>query len=163
MEFTNNLEVHAPVDFVYEAMTDLQLLRQQLPKSFDFYQETTYDRMQEGAIWLLRASRNGRDFHFVTDITEVIPNSLVKFESESQRLTSKGMVEFISLSDEHTLVKSIIKLSAKGLLGRILLQTMRAARGRVQPAIDRGAIHMAEYIEDLYDQSGTIPNYNQMV
>ncbi len=150
MIFKYEFEVDVPREYVFERFSDVEEISNTLPANVVLRPEKGAYELSEGSVWVVKAQRSGRNFVFRNKVTKNLYPELIKFESTSNRMESKVDINFEAIGPEQCVVHSHFDLSPKGLLGRILLQSLKASKQRMVKAMDNAALRLRETLEEDY-------------
>ena len=151
MDINHSIEANVPVAYVYEKISDVNTLATSLPSNVVMRSESGHDSLIVGSRWIIRAQRTGRNFVINSEVTEVELNRKIAFKSASNRILSKSKIILEELDAERTKVTFSTTLSPKGLLGRILIQSLKASRGRVETRLNASGQRIVDFLEDGFD------------
>ncbi len=150
MDFSYEFEVNVPREYAYEKFTDVQEISSTLPANIVLRPEKGAYELSEGSVWVVKAQRSGRNFVIRNTVVKNIYPEQLKFESTSNRMESLVTISFDKVGPESCIVKSNFEITPKGLLGRILIQSMKASKGRIMSAMDSGSERLKQNLEEEY-------------
>lgn len=148
MKLTTRQDIEAPQDVVYEKLTDFdQFERMAMRRSAEV--ERT-DRMRErvpGMAWRLRFVFRGKPRKALIRFVSADPGSALGYEVESPSLDGTARIELVALSPRRTRMVVHIEVRPKTLAARLMIQSMRLAKGRVQKKLDGASAKLANLVE----------------
>lgn len=154
MKFQIKQDIEAPIDFVFEQMTDFKAFERAAMRRGAEVQrvsEGTEDKI--GMAWDAKFQMRGKDRDIQIEVTEYDrPNRLVV----SSRASSMGgdlVVELISLSRNRTRVDTQLGLVPKNLTSKLLVQSLKLARKNVTQRLDERLASYAVEVEARYKKS----------
>ncbi len=150
MIFEYDFEVNVPREYVFERFSDVEEISNTLPANIVLRPEKGAYELSEGSVWVVKAQRSGRNFVIRNKVIKNIYPEQIDFDSSSNRMESKVQIKFEALGPDRCVVHSQFDISPKGLLGRILLQSLKASKPRITKAMDTAAVRLRETIEDDY-------------
>jgi hypothetical protein len=78
---------------------------------------------------------------------------LIGFDGESPSLSGKGQIELLALSPRRTRLSVKVNLQAKTLSGRLLLQSLKLARSKINTRFKQRVAEFASLTEDRANRS----------
>lgn len=154
MQFQIKQDIEAPIDFVFQQMTDFKSFeRAAMRRGADVQRVKDGKEGGVGTAWDARFKLRGKDREVQIEITECdSPNRLV-VSSRAPSMGGDMVVELIALSRNRTRVDSNVKLAPKNLTAKLLVQSLKLARKNVSHRLnDRLAAYAVE-VEARYKTS----------
>ncbi len=152
MDIKHEIDVDVPASFIFEKLTDVESITENLPSNVVLRSESDHSSFVTGSQWVVRAQRTGRKFALQTEITDVTEGSFLGFTTTSNRIHSKSSIQISSIDKNSSRVEFNSFISPKGLLGRILVQSLKASRGRVAQRLEKSGGKVKDYLEKSYRQ-----------
>ncbi|MDE4132586.1 SRPBCC family protein [Phaeobacter sp. QD34_3] len=154
MDFTSKQDIDAPIAEVFEVLSD-----------FDSFERSAFRRgvevqrlgdtatPQSGLSWDATFTFRGkkRDLRIVLKSFEPVTGMV--FSGESGAIQGASKIELMALSPSRTRMSITLDLSAKTLSGRLLLQSLKLARGSIDKKFKARAADFARMAEDRISQS----------
>jgi len=106
--------------------------------------------VQEGSAWDIAFKFRGRDRKMTATVDELDPPNQYRIATASDELSVTTIVELVALSRGRTRVAVGMDLRAKSLTARLLLQSMKLAKGKLTKRFKARVLEFAEDIEDAY-------------
>ncbi len=153
MEFRYEFDVNVPREYAFERFNNVQDISASLPANIVLRPEKGAYEFSEGSVWVVKAQRSGRNFVIRNKIVKNEAPSQLLIDSKSNRLHSDITIDFIEKTEETCMIQTNFVISPKGLLGRILLQSIKASKSRVLGSLDKGTEHLTEMLERDYAES----------
>lgn len=154
MELTSKEDVDAPLANVFEAISDFASFeRSALRRGVEVQRLNPDVTPQEGMAWDISADFRGKPRALHLSLTTYQPETLIGFEGDSNSLTGKGQIELLALSPRRTRLTVKMKLKPKTLSGRMLLQSLKLARSKVNSRFKLRVAEFASLTEDRLNRS----------
>ena len=150
MKLTAQEDIEAPIDRVFATLTEFdQLERAALRRGIDVRQTGPHDSpvAVPGMGWLATFRFRGRSRSAEVTLTKVEPPQLLQFDSRSGGLDVISVVDLVALSRARTRVGLTVELVPRALSARLLVQSLKIARGNVQRKFSARVAEMATEIE----------------
>lgn len=151
MIFETREEVDVPRDFAFERFSDFTRY-EQAARGYgaDIRRVQGFTKVTEGVSWRGSAVIRGK-----TRGVEATVKRLARPETAQIETVVGGMnvvvdLDFDELAPEKTLVRATAKLKATTLGARLILQTVKLARKKIQAKIDSRLVALANQYEDEY-------------
>jgi hypothetical protein len=154
MKLSGRTDVQAPVEFVFDAISD-----------FDFWERaalrrgaevTRTDKLRQpapGMSWMIRFGWRGRERQMHVVLKQLERPQVLAIEGDSPSVEGVASIELVALSATRVrlLVQTTIK--PRTLAARLFVQSMRLARGKVAARYDKKLRQLATIIEQRYEDS----------
>ncbi|MCB6179554.1 SRPBCC family protein [Rhodobacter sp. Har01] len=151
MHFTTRQDIEAPLDFVDAYLMEFDHFERMAMRRGAEVERT--DRLRSpgpGMAWRLRFAYRGKPRRMTVRLEELQPGSLLVYGLESPSLDGQMRVELIALSPRRSRITVMTEVRPRTLAARLLLQSMRLARGRLQRRLDVTAGRLAGLIEERW-------------
>lgn len=151
MKLTTRQDIEAPLDFVYAQMSDFaQFERMAMRRGAEVERSDKLEQDGPGMGWRVKFSFRGKTRKLALRLADAQPDSFLAYGIEGQAISGDARVEFMALSPRRTRLTIAGEVRPKTLAARLMLQSLRLARGRVQKRIDAAAGKLATLIEDKF-------------
>lgn len=151
MRLTTRQDIEAPLDFVYAQMADFaQFERMAMRRGAEVERSDKLEQDGPGMGWRVKFPFRGKTRKLNLRLADAQPGSFLALGVEGQAISGDARVELMALSPRRTRLTIAGDVRPKTLAARLLLQSMRLARGRVQKRIDGAAGKLAALIEDRF-------------
>lgn len=151
MKFKVNEDVDAPLDMVWSRFTDFSSFESDVRKrGVELTRVGNWSETTVGVEWRGTASVRGKKRAIAARVGTFHPTDLCVIESRIGGMDCHYELSFISLGPEVTRVALVLDLSAKTLTARLLLQTLKLARGRVMQRIQSTLARQGNAAEAAY-------------
>ena len=148
MELTSKEDVDAPLAEVFEAISDFSSFERSAIRRGVEVQRLSEDvTPQVGMAWDVRADFRGKPRELRLSLSAYEPATLIGLNGDSNSLTGKGRIELLALSPRRTRLSVKVKVEAKTLSGRLLLQSMKLARSKVNKRFKHRVAEFASLTE----------------
>lgn len=154
MKLTTKQDIEAPLDHVYARLTDFDHFERMAMRRGSEIERT--DRLKSpgpGMAWRLRFTFRGKPRKAMVRFTDGVPGSHIDLGFESPSLEGTARIELVALSARRTRLALVSDVRPKTLAARLVLQSMRLAKGRIQRKYDVAAGKLANMIEEQYRAS----------
>ena len=151
MKFKVSEDVDAPRPLVWDRMTDFSGLEADARgRGATVTRVGNWTEPCEGAEWRGEVKVRGKVRPLSARITRFVPEEICLIESRIGGMACLHEMSFVALTPETTRVATVLDLSAQTLTARLILQTMKLARGRVMQRLQgiiarQGNAVVAEY------------------
>ena len=154
MEFNSQEDIEAPADFIWGKMTDTAFFeRAALRRGADLTRKDGGSEFTLGAKWHVGFSFRGKYREFDLEVIEIEPPDMMVVELTSRNIRSVTRVELVPLSKTRTRIVTKSDVKAKTLSARLLLQSLRLARGTVERRAKTRSAELVQRLEESYRQS----------
>lgn len=150
MEFNTREDIEAPLDQVFAEVTDFdQIERQIMRRGVEVRRVGETATPGPGMGWVAGFVFRGKPREAKITLTEYDrPNSMI-YHTVSGGLEARTKVDFVALSRSRTRVGMAVTLEPKTLSARLMVQSMKLAKGNLEK---RFRVKMADYAKDLEDR-----------
>ena len=154
MKFSTREDIEAPVDHVFAEVSDFAgFERRALRHGADI---TRLDEgpCRVGSSWDILFTFRQRERRMRATLVELDAPHHYRVDAMSDGLTVTTNVELVRLSRGRTRVSVAMDLRAKSLTARLLLQSMKLAKVKLNKRFKARIVEFAEDIEDAYRKAG---------
>ena len=132
MKFKVSEDVDAPRPMVWARLTDFSAVETDARgRGATITRIGNWTDTAEGVEWRGEVTVRGKTRALTATVTRLIPEELCLIESRIGGMACVYEMTFVALTPEVTRVAVVLDLSAQTLTARLILQTMKLARGRV--------------------------------
>jgi hypothetical protein len=154
MKFKVSEDVDAPQGMVWAAFTDFSSFESDARgRGATLTRVGNWASTAEGVEWRGEVTIRGKARAITSKVTRLVPQELCVVESRIGGMDSHYEMSFIPLSQEVTRVAIMLDLSANTLTARLLLQTMKLARGKVLQRLQGMLARQGNAVEAAYRRS----------
>lgn len=154
MQFTSVQDVNAPLEFVFEQLSDFE--------SYEAYamrvgaQVERRDTLTEtcaGMMWYFEGDIRGKTRHVDIELTNYAPPKDLKFICTSPSMEARVNVQAMELAKQQSRIKTVVDAKALNMSARLILQSARLAKASLNRRFNHRVWEFANYIEDNYTKS----------
>ena len=154
MKLTTRQDIEAPLDVVYARLTDFDHFeRMAMRRGAEVERTDSLKTPGPGMAWRLRFAYRGKPRKVMVRFTDGEPESHLEMGFESPSIEGMTRIELVALSARRTRLALVSEVRPKTLAARLVLQSMRLAKGRIQRKYDVAAGKLANMIEEQYRAS----------
>ncbi len=153
MKFSTREDIEAPIDHVFAEMSDFDAFQRRAMRHGGQVERLDDGPIKQGSHWDIAFSYRGRDRRMQAELTEIEPPHHYVVVATSDGMTITTEVELVALSRGRTRIAIGMDLRAKSLTARLLLQSMKLAKGKLTKRFKARIVEHAEDIEDAYRKS----------
>lgn len=146
-------DIAAPIAHVYQQVSDFAAFeRQAMRRGADVRRTDTLPCAGIGNAWAVRFLFRGRERDVRAEVTAFdAPNGLT-VTAVSQNLTAETVIELVALSRTQTRLTIHMDLTATSLSARLLLQSLRLAKGNLLRQFEGRISTFARDVQDRYQR-----------
>ncbi|GGL69565.1 SRPBCC family protein [Wenxinia marina] len=158
MQISTQQDVEAPIEVVFRQVSDFAAYeRQAMRRGADVRRLDGADEVEEGSAWQIRFQFRGRERDLRADLVAWEPPESFSVTSSTGGLEGLTTVDCVALSRTRTRVTLKTELTAKSMPARLLLQSLKIARGNITRRLDTRAEAMAREIEARWSRKAAAP------
>ena len=154
MKLSNRVDIEAPIDFVYAQLTDFAELERRARREGVAVARSGDGPVARGTAWIVRAEVRGRMREFTVTLVAMSAPEALRFDTRSEGLEVETTLELIALSPHRTRVVVGIDMRARTLTVRLLLQSLKLAKAKLDARLRKRLTRVAHQIEDAYRLGG---------
>lgn len=154
MEFTSKEDINATIEEVFAILSDVDAIeRQALRRGIDVRRTSAHTAPGAGMSWNAVFQFRGRKRSTEITLSEFdAPNQMI-FDSVTGGLEARFSVDLMQLSKAHTRVTTHAVLSPKTLSARLLVQSMKLAKAKINRKF---AVRMAQFARDVEERAARL-------
>jgi len=154
MKFGTKQDIAAPIEFVFEQMTDFKAIeRAAMRRGAEVQRVDTMKSTGLGMAWDAAFAMRGKTRNIQLELTEFDPPNGLVMSSRSSSLGGQMVVELVALSRGQTRVAMDVELLPKNLSAKLLVQSMKLARKSLMTRVDARLEAYSVEIEQRYRRS----------
>ncbi len=142
MRLETRSDIDAPIDFVFAGVSDFPAFERRALREGAAVTRQDTGAVQVGSAWDIAVPMRGRDRRFAAVLTAMTAPDGYVVTTQSDGLTITTQVALIALARNSTRVAVTIDLAAQTLTARLLVQSLKLAKGRLT---DRIAARVQDY------------------
>ncbi|WP_196774323.1 SRPBCC family protein [Rhodovulum sp. MB263] len=142
-------DISAPIEQVFARLTDFARFERAIEtRGGDVARhEGAPEGPGPGLAWTIRLHFHGAHREIEAELTDYAPPSALRLGAASSGLGAEGIVELAALAEGLTRLSVAIDLGPRTLGGRVLMQTLKLARGKLAEEMEAGLARLARRIE----------------
>jgi hypothetical protein len=154
MKVTSRHDIEVPIAFVFETLTDFNSWeRSAMRRGADVVRTDNMTTVTAGLAWLLRFRFRGKDRKLAVRLTGIDAPARVSFAMDGALFDATSVIDLMELGPNRTRLVMVGEAKPKTLGARLMLQSLRLARNRVQRHVDRRVTTIADEVIDRYRTS----------
>lgn len=154
MKFTSREDIEAPLDVVFERLTDFDQFERQALRRGASVKRLGAGPIEPGFAWDIAFTFRGKDRQLRAELVDLETPNFLKLESLASGIKGETKAELVPLSPRRTRLSLVIELSAKTLSSRLMLQSLKLARGSLEQRLDKRVASFADDVVHRY-KAGT--------
>lgn len=154
MKLVAKKDVEAPAAFVFRQVSDFEgWERAAMRRGAEVTRADTLSSPGPGMAWDTQFTYRGKERRVNLKVETFAPPSGLSLALKSPAITGALQVDVIDLAAKRTRIEVRLEVKPNTLAARILLQSLRLARARVERTFDQRVAQLAVEIEDRYRRS----------
>ena len=151
MKFGTSEDIEAPIEHVFGAITDFSAFeRAALRRGAEMQRVDSAPSPGVGMEWLLKFVFRGKPREMRLKVTEFSPPQGYVLELLSASIAGHGTLDLVALTPARTRLKVALEIEARSLTGRLMVQSLKLARGNLSRRFDLRVAEFAADVEDRY-------------
>jgi hypothetical protein len=132
MNFTTHKDIDAPIEYVFQKVTSFDgYERQALRRGAQVVRVDGAGPVRVGSAWDIAFSFRGKDRNLRASVSTIASPELLEIDTVATGLNSATKVNLVALSPKTTRVSVTVDMTAKSLSARLLLQSLKLAKGNL--------------------------------
>lgn len=154
MQFSSVQDVNAPLDFVFQQMSDFDSYESYgLRTGANVERADALTEKAAGMIWDVTGDIRGKRRKISIELTEYRPDNLLKFFVKSSGIEASATMESMALTRKQSRIKVTTVLKPTTISARLILQSAKLAKNRMNRKFNHRFWTYANYIEGNYNKS----------
>jgi hypothetical protein len=154
MKITSRQDIEAPISFVYDALKDFDYWeRAAMRRGADVTRTNAPQITGPGLSWLIRFSFRGKDRKLALQLVTLQVPGQLGFTGAGGSFDGTASVDLMELGAKRTRLSLVAEAKPRGLAARLVLQSLKLARGRTQGRLDMRVAAIAMDIEERFRAS----------
>ncbi len=150
MKFKTREDIEAPIDFVFSQVTDFAALeRSLLRRGADVQRIADRTPPAPGMAWDTSFDMRGKRRQMQLELVGYEPPSAIRFIATSKSIDGGLELDLVALSRGRTRMTLLADLKPRNLSARLMVQSLKLARGNV---VKRFGTRIASFASDLEDR-----------
>lgn len=151
MRFSTKEDIEAPIAHVYERVTDFRMFeRSILRRGIDLRRNDDSETFGVGTAWDVNFRYRGKERSAHIEMTRLDAPAHMAAKFESGGIDGQTTLELVPLSPSRTRMMLVVDLSPRTLAARLLLQSLKLAKGNLTHRFKSKVADVAEDIETAY-------------
>lgn len=151
MKFKVAEDVDAPLDFVYSRMADFSRLEDEIRgRGAELRREGNWTQAAEERAWKGSVTVRGKPRRIDAVIGHMAENDTILVESKVGGMDCSYEMTFYEMSPTITRIAKVLELKPNSLSARLIIQTLKLARGRVLQKMTGSLVRRGNEIEADY-------------
>lgn len=153
MKFSTRAEIQAPIAHVFAKLSDFSGFERRALRHGVQVNRSADGQIAVGMQWDIVFKLRGRERHMRATLAALDAPEMYRFDAVSDGLNVQSVVELIALSPRRTRLVVSVDLRPRSLTARVLLQSMKLAKTKLNKRFKARVLEYAEDIEDDYRRS----------
>jgi len=150
MKFSTREDIDAPIDHVFSAVTDFAAFEKQALRRGADVRRVDQGDVKVGSAWDVAFQYRGKDRRMRATLAKFDAPNTMTIDTAASGIDGVTLVDLVPLSPKRTRLAVSIELSAKTLSARLLLQSLKLAKGTLSKRFKTRIGEQAGAIEDRY-------------
>ena len=151
MKFTTKEDIEAPIDAVFRAVSDFDAFERAALRRGGQVQRASEDTRPEAIItWNISFPFRGKKRKMLAELTELDEPNRVLVQSVSGGVEGKMKMDLVAMSRGRTRLSVELDIKPKTLAARVLVQSLRIAKNKLNTRYRMRVASFASDIEDRY-------------
>lgn len=151
MQFSSRTDIEAPLAFVYATLSDFEgWERAALRRGADVSRSDNLRVPGPGMAWNVAFRFRGKDRKLSIKLTELEPNARMACSGKGKMFEGNGSLDMVSLSPNRTRLVMHFDARPLSLGARLVLQSVKLAKGKVQSRLNKRLAALAADVEQRY-------------
>lgn len=154
MQFSAKQDIEVPIESVFAAVTDFDgFTTQVLRRGAEVVRVDTLTGPCAGMTWQVGFEFRGKRRDMEIELLEVVRPSDLKMRSTTSGLDGHMTLELVALSKQRTRLGIELELAPKTLSARLLIQSLKLARGSLSKRLRKRLEGFARATEERFRQN----------
>lgn len=151
MEFSAKEDIEASIDQVFAVISDLDTVeRQALRRGIKIKRLSATPTVEEGMSWTVDFKFRGKEMTADLSLVELAEPEKMRFASRTSGLETGMLVDLTALSPKRTRMTVVADMQPKTLSARLLVQSLKLAKGRVTRKF---SVRVAQYAKTIEERA----------
>jgi hypothetical protein len=154
MQFSSVQDVNAPLDFVFQQMSDFESYESYgLRTGADVERSDNLTEKAAGMMWDVSGDFRGKRRNLEIELIDYRPDNLLKFFIKSKGVEAIATMESMALTRKQSRIKVTTLLKPKSISARLILQSAKLAKSSMNRKFNHRFWTYANYIENNYNNA----------
>ena len=153
MKFSTKEDIEAPIDHVFQALSDFEgFERSAMRRGAEIERVDKLGIPGVGMKWRVGFQMRGKPRLMMLELKRSDPPHSMEFLAESSGMDGVMIVDLVAMSRRRTRIGLDLELRPHSLSARLLVQSLKLARGNLNKRYRLRIAEFAKDMEDLYKQ-----------
>lgn len=154
MKLSSKEDVDAPIADVFTTLSDFASFeRSAIRRGVEVQRHGDAVPPQVGLSWDVSVTFRGKPRNMKMELTAFDPTTLIQFAGESDGLSGDSKIELVALSPRRTRISVSVDVKPKTLSGRLLLQSFKLAKAKINKRFKTRVAEFAKLTEERLTQN----------
>ncbi len=154
MKFTSRQDIEAPVAYVFAALKDFESWeRAALRRGADVARTDKLADVKPGLSWMVKFAYRGRERRLALRLIGLEQPTMMEFSGTGTSLDGQAGIDLMALAARRTRLSVTLDLKPKSIGARVILQSLRLAKARLNRRFSERVLQLCTEIEARYHQS----------
>ncbi len=154
MKLSSRQDIDAPAAFVFAALADFDAWeRAAMRRGADVQRTENVNRDASGQSWLIKFAYRGKVRRIVLQQTAMQPPTSLQFAGNGASLDGVAAIDLMQLAPRRTRLSVTLDLRPRTIGARILMQSLRLAKARLNRRFSDRVVQICAEIESRYRKS----------
>lgn len=156
MKFSTKEDIDAPIDAAFVLLSDFdQFERSALRRGAEVSRTDKLSTKGVGMCWKAKFKLRGKRRNIDAEMVEFSPSEGYALDLNGGDLIAHATLDLMSLSKSQTRAALAVEIKPKSLSGRLMLQTMRLGKTRLDKRFKKKAAEFVRALEREYQSNKT--------
>ncbi len=132
MKLKSSEDVDAPIEQVFRLLSDIDNLERLAARRGVDVIRASEGPIKEGSSWKVNFRLRGKDRSVDMELQKLQPSNFISVNADGGGVSGVFAVELVALTPTCTRVRVSLDMAASSIPGRLLLQSLKLARSKVQ-------------------------------
>ena len=154
MKFSAKDDVDVPIEAVFELLSDFDMFERMAMRRGAEVTRRNGDGVDGlGSAWDLNVPWRGKTVKMQVDVSRFEKPEALGFQADAPAIEVQLDIELVALSNHKTRLLMKTDISAKTLTGRLLLQSMKLTRGKIEKRMASRISEQSRNLEKRYRET----------
>lgn len=157
MKLNGRTDVQAPLEFVFDAISDVDFWeRAALRRGAEVTRTDKLRHLGPGLSWMIRFGWRGRERQMHVVLRQIERPNIIVLAGDSPSVDGEAVIELVALSASRARILVQTTVKPRTLAARLFVQSMRLARAKVHGRYEKRLRQLAAVIEQRYAEARDI-------
>lgn len=150
MKFSTSEDIEAPMEHVFAQVSDFSGFERRALRQGADVRRLGDGPVAAGSAWDVAFKLRGRDRQMRATLAKIEVPEVYQIDAQSEGMSAVTIVELVALSPRRTRLNVSLDLRPRSLTARVLLQSMKLAKTKLNKRFKARVLEYAEEIEESY-------------